>query len=217
METPDFEKIAAQLRCPSGEDGILTGEKMNESNEEMILRAIELIHPENDHRILEIGPGNARHALDVLAISDSLTYHAVDISETMIELANKQYVPEIAAGRMAFSLTDGIQLPFADDYFDSIFTANTLYFWENPSLQLQEIKRVLKPDGICCIAFRTRRFMEKLPFVQHGFRLYSEEEAQQLLTDNGFTIHSSAVEAEETMSIMETVLQKERVLIVAGK
>lgn len=43
MEEHEVKFVAGQLRNPTGEDGIKTGEKMFESNGAMIRRAIDLL------------------------------------------------------------------------------------------------------------------------------------------------------------------------------
>src|SRR5690606_19647135 len=100
-------------------------------------------------------------------------------------------------------------LPFRDAAFDKVFTVNTLYFWEEPELQLSEIRRVLRPTGIFCLAIASKAFMETLPFSRYGFRLYSPEEASQLLANNGFTIAQRAIGHYGTTGQSGAVLREE--------
>lgn len=56
---------------------------------------------------------------------------------------------------------------------------------------MAEIKRVLKPGGVLCLAFGDRRFMQKLPFTT-GFKLYDAAEAAALIGSCGYRLSQSA-------------------------
>ena len=45
MEEEKLIKIASQLRKPDGEDGIKTGESMNQGNKFMNLQTIDMVNP----------------------------------------------------------------------------------------------------------------------------------------------------------------------------
>ncbi|AMP98593.1 Methyltransferase type 11 [Pedobacter cryoconitis] len=185
---PDFKEIAGQLGCPSGDKGIKTAEAMAVNNGNMIGLTIAGLSPKSNDVILEIGPGNGSHVISLLANTKHLLYYGVDISALMISEAIKLNTTAVACGRADFSLSDGMQLNFADGFFTKIFTVNTLYFWKDPKAYATEIRRVLKPGGIFILTFAPREFMEKLPFTQYGFHLYSREEAEELLIGSGFEI-----------------------------
>ncbi|MBK8952946.1 MAG: methyltransferase domain-containing protein [Chitinophagaceae bacterium] len=78
-------------------------------------------------------------------------------------------------------------LPSPDNTFDLVFCINVIYFWQNPSKHLQEIKRVLKPGGAFYAIFRTKESMQFMPFTQFGFTAYDEVEWIQQLTENNFS------------------------------
>lgn len=183
---PDFEKIAAQLACPSGEDGVDVGNRMNESNGEMTLHAIDLLELVNGDEILELGPGNAKFARHAIQKAANVKYVGADISEVMIAEARKLNSTFCKDGAASFYLIDDNNLPFSDERFKKIFTVNTLYFWKNPLKQLEELYRVLKPSGVLCIAIRSKDFMETLPFTKYGFTLYSAEEGTKLFKQSSF-------------------------------
>lgn len=210
MDKPiDFKAVAAHLAHPRGDDGIAVAQNMNRSNGDMTRRTIDLLRIADGDAILEIGPGNGALATYATEKAHEVRYTGADISKTMVEEASRIHRNAIADGRMAFSLVDGETLPFGPATFDKAFTVNTLYFWENPEQQLSEIRRVLRPAGICCLAIASKAFMQKLPFTPYGFRLYSEEEALQLLEDNGFSIDQVAVGDYETSGPAGPVLREE--------
>ena len=71
----------------------------------------------------------------------------VDFSQAMVEQAKQKFKPEIESGKVSLEVADVRELQFDDNTFDKICTVNTIYFWNEPLLSLQEIKRVLKNDG----------------------------------------------------------------------
>ena len=148
MDNPiDFKAIAAQLAKPEGELGIETAARMNTSNGNMTRFAIDLVPCGASADVLEIGPGNGNFAAYVLAKGNGIRYTGVDRSHTMVSEARKINKQHIATGRVRFEWTDGSTFPFADQSFDHVFTVNTLYFWDDPAVQLAEIRRMLKPGG----------------------------------------------------------------------
>jgi ubiquinone/menaquinone biosynthesis C-methylase UbiE len=96
---------------------------------------------------------------------------------------NKKYVAE---GKAEFIHGDILDLPFTENKFDRIFTVNTLYFWDDVHRGLNELYRVLKPGGSILISIRSRETMEKMPFTQFGFRLFSEPEVISVFEKSQF-------------------------------
>lgn len=191
MEQPDFQSIAAQLRNPNGEDGIKTAVRMSENNAFMITSSIDSLNLGAAEKVLEIGPGGGLHLPYLFQKENSIQYYGVDISETMIEMVAENNPSLIEKGAVKLHLVannDGfVTFPFENNFFDKIFTVNTLYFWDNALEQAKELHRVLKPGGKVSICFATADFMEQLPFTKFNFHLYSLEEAIQLFEKAGFS------------------------------
>lgn len=209
--------IASQLSHPEGEDGLKVAGNMHVNNGAMIQRTIDLLGCRDHDTILEIGFGNGGYVPYVLSRAAGLRYYGADISDTMVQIAQEMNKALAAEGIAHFTRVNGLELPYADQFFDKVFTVNTLYFWEDPQVQLREIHRVLKAGGHLSIGIRSRTFMEQLPFTQYGFRLYNAPAAIVQLEKAGFHILETAEEKEETMSIMGMMLEKERIIIVAEK
>lgn len=188
LNKSDFKEIAGQLGCPNGDKGIKTAEMMAVNNGHMIALTIASLNPKPNDVILEIGPGNGSHVVSLLAATKHLLYYGVDISTLMVQEAIKLNKEAVSSARADFSLSNGMQLNFAAGFFTKVFTVNTLYFWKDPKAYAVEILRVLRPGGLFSLTFAPRAFMEKLPFTQYDFRLYSREEAEDLLISSGFEI-----------------------------
>ncbi len=182
----DWKEVAAQLRKPENENGLATAARMEQNNGGMISETIRALSIQTNDKILELGFGNGAHVKQIFEIAPNAHYTGVDISSTMVTLAGEINAAYINAGKAIFTLTNGQTLAYNDNSFDKIFTVNTLYFWEQPAAYAAEIYRVLKPGAKFCLCFADANFMEKLPFVQYGFTLYSLQQATDLLAGVGF-------------------------------
>lgn len=186
METnPQF--LAAQLRKPEGEFGIKLAEELNKSNLSITNFAYDNMPIEPNATILEIGPGNGVLMQELLLREPTLQLHGIDFSEDMVQRAIQENASFIAEGKMQFQNASVSAIPYSDAYFDHVCTINTLYFWPSPLHDAKEIVRVLKPGGSCTIAIRPKKDAETLEATKHGFKLYEEEEVEDLLLDAGFT------------------------------
>ncbi|KAA2239494.1 class I SAM-dependent methyltransferase [Chitinophaga agrisoli] len=216
MTEEEIKAVALQLGHPQGEEGIKVAAKLHEINGSMIQRTIDLLHCRDQDTVLEIGPGNGGYAPYVLSRAAGIHYYGIDISATVIELAKENLAAEIAAGTASFILGNGVELPYTDNFFDKVFTVNTLYFWEDPLQQLAEIYRVLKPGGILIPGIRSPHYMKTLPFTQYGFRMYDATQAAALLEKAGFSIADTVEENVEIKTERKTEVD-ERIYIVAKK
>lgn len=198
MEQKDLKILAQNLANPQGEKGVEIGEMMNATNIGMTLESIKTLLIEDDEYILEIGHGNAGHLKSILNKAKDLTYTGIDISETMRKEA--QNLNEEFKDQADFILYEGRKLPFEDEVFDKIFTVNTVYFWENPVEFLNEIYRVLKNTGTFVLTFAQRDFMEKLPFTKFNFKLYNNDEMEELISESRFKRMKISEKEEEIKS-----------------
>lgn len=210
----DLMELAGQLRCPSGERGIVIAQNMDFTNANLIARTIESLDIENNQHVLEIGPGNAAHVWKVLEKASGVNYQGIDISETMIAEAEKL---NEGVANVFFRLTDGKTIPFEDGRFDKVFTTNTIYFWEDPKEYTQEIARALKPDGVLSIGFIPKRVMEHIPFSKHGFTLYEENMVKSLLEECSFTVTAEVTEKEIITGAHGEDIEREFVITTARK
>lgn len=213
----ELKEVASQLSEPKGEAGIKTGERMALSNEYMIIRTIESLQLSADEKVLEIGQGNGSHIGLLMEKATGLKYTGTDISGTMIEEATRINDVLVNSGAVSFELSDGEHLAFPADTFQKIFTVNTLYFWKDPKAYAAEIYKVLKPGGRFCIAFAAKEFMEQLPFTKWEFQLYTAQMLIELLKETGFHILEVIEEKDNTQSNLGISVQRDIVIVAAGK
>lgn len=212
-----LEEIEKQLSCPTGVKGIEIANSMNLSNISMTKNSIDALKISNSNRILEVGHGNCGHLIYILNKATNINYIGLEISETMMKEALLQLDKQQRSKNISFQLYDGEKIPFRNNYFDKIFTVNTLYFWKNPINFLAELSRVLKKDGICIITFAQKKFMQSLPFVNNKFKLYSNENIKLLLKNTVFTIVNTLQKTEQVKSKSGNLVNRKYTLIVLKK
>ncbi len=111
------------------------------------LNFIKGLIKEND-KILDLGCGNGRffEQLD----GKNISYTGSDTSEELLNIARQKYESNVK-----FIKTEGINLPFEDNSFDTIFSFAVLHHIPSKKLRGQFIKeahRVLKSDGTLVIS-----------------------------------------------------------------
>ena len=100
-------------------------------------------------RVLEIGPGPGYLGLEWLKVAHaSSRLFWLEISEDMKKLAEGNAEAYGLKDRVVTTMGDATQkIPFEDNYFDGVFTTGSMHEWSNPITVLNEIERVLKPNG----------------------------------------------------------------------
>ena len=213
----DLKELAKQLGNPEGETGIEVANMMNATNIGMTKHVIESLNLDKNDVVLELGHGNCGHLSFLMEQAENLKYFGLEISELMQQEAIKSNPNYLENNSADFRLYNGTKIPFNDESFDKIFTVNTLYFWQNPDLLLNEIYRVLKPNGIFALTFADKSFMEKLPFTNFGFNLYSLKDAEELLEKNRFKILNSISQTEQVFSKTNEMVNRTFFTVLAEK
>jgi ubiquinone/menaquinone biosynthesis C-methylase UbiE len=217
MDEEILKAIAGQLRQPSGEYAIQVGEKMNEGNLHINLNTFEALHLVTGDNILEIGMGNGYFVKNILLADSSIKYTGCDFSEIMVDEARKQNESFIASGQAEFHNADASELPFDTDFFDKVFSINTIYFWNNPQIVLAEIWRILKPKGQLTISVRPKSIMEHYPFVKYGFKIFTKEDLTELISKNNFKVINIIEKPEPEVEINGELTKTATLLITAEK
>lgn len=186
MIQENYRTIASQLRKPTGDLGKQVGEMMNKGNRLMNLATVKQLEPEPYDKILEIGMGNGCFVKNILGNHKTIRYTGCDFSETMIKEARLWNEDFVQSGQAQFTEASTDMLPYGNEAFNKIFTVNTIYFWDNTTAVLTEIRRVLKQNGLLIISLRPKSIMNVLPVTQYGFKTFSKQDCIELLTKNGF-------------------------------
>ncbi|HYF02304.1 MAG TPA: class I SAM-dependent methyltransferase [Patescibacteria group bacterium] len=188
MNQPDFLEVGRQLRKPEGDFGKIIGNNMNTGNADMHTLAFELLTFKIGDSVLEIGFGNGKYFPELLKLNPEISLTGLDYSQTMCDEAAANNAELLQSGKLKLLCGDAAQMPFEAESFDVILTLNTLYFWRDADAQIEELKRVLKPNGKMLIGFRPKHIVEALPFTKEGFTTYTQEDVRRLLETHGFAV-----------------------------
>ena len=146
--------------------------------------------------VLELATGTgliAKHIVNAAAHIE-----ATDASAEMILEAKR----DNRSAKLYFSVQDMFCLPYANQSFNVVIVSNAVHIVPQPEKALQEIKRVLKDDGVLIaptfthagnsFSGKVKAFFMKLA----GFPLRSKwtsEEYLRFLRQNGWTVRKNVI------------------------
>jgi ubiquinone/menaquinone biosynthesis C-methylase UbiE len=103
----------------------------------------------------------------------------IDLSEPLLEYANSSVLNTDMEEQLKFKKGDVQKLYFEENTFDVVFSANMVHLVGRPIIMLNEIERVLKPDGYIFIKDLRRSWLGIFESeIKSAFTL---EEAQKLI------------------------------------
>lgn len=197
-----FTDIDHHYRRPSGFVGQLIGNSMAQQHVAENDWTVSLLKVQPTDTILEVGFGPGIAIQRVAALTTQGHVAGIDFSRTMVAAASRRNKQAMKAGHVSLHYGDVINLPFASQSFDKVFSIHSLYFWPDAQQALKEIQRVLKPGGTLALTILPK---EKWPNEGADATLctvYSADELATVLTRLGFVrIHSERPPA--TLSVRE--------------
>jgi SAM-dependent methyltransferase len=102
-------------------------------------------------RVLDIGTGVGRVPIELAQRHPDWEIWAVDLAEDMLAKARENARQAGVADRVYFVRGSGIALPFNAGSFDLVLSHFTLHHIDRPAEMLDEVARVVKPDGLVLI------------------------------------------------------------------
>ena len=143
-------------------------------------------------KVLEIATGTGLIALNIARHVGSI--EAIDFAPKMIEAAKKKKTPM----NVNFSVANAMDLPYEDGEFDAVIISNALHIIPEPVVVLENIKRVLKPEGILIAPSFSHSHIKEATWNLNakvlkkiGLETYSKwspEEYVSFIGDNGFSV-----------------------------
>lgn len=128
--------------------------------ERFAAEAVTLLKPfitlDKEKYVLEIGSG----AAGIITFINSNYKFAIDPLEDFYSTI--PIFTSIRDIRVKYSKAMAEDMPFIDEYFDLIIIDNVLDHCENPDRVIQEMRRILKPEGIIYFRQNTYHFWGKL-------------------------------------------------------
>jgi SAM-dependent methyltransferase len=116
-----------------------------EVNSDFALGAIELAPLQAI--VLDAGTGTARIPILISQLRPDWQIVAIDLADSMLELGYKNIALANGQARIHLERVDAKNQPYANHHFDLVISNSLIHHLSDPLPFLQEIKRVLKPDG----------------------------------------------------------------------
>jgi len=147
-------------------------------------------------RLLDLGCGEGRHSISAY-ISENVQVVGLDLSIEDMTTARTRLEDFTGEGNINFTCGSGLQLPFADNSFDKVICSEVLEHIPDYQQVLNEIDRVLKPDGLFSLSV-PRYFPEWVCWqLSHAYhevpgghiRIFRSGELQQAVESHSFTLY----------------------------
>src|ERR1700748_3209860 len=107
-------------------------------------KAINQLKKDQPKLILDVATGTGTFAFEALSILKPDKIIGVDISQGMLDIAQKKIDSRNLGDKFEVKLGDSEQLPFGDSMFDAVTVAFGVRNFENLKSGLSDIRRVLK-------------------------------------------------------------------------
>jgi SAM-dependent methyltransferase len=146
----------------------------------------------SDLRVLDWGCGKGH--ISYLLRGAGFQVTACDVNARTDDSAFGQATPIITEQAIdVVPLLDKVALPFADASFDVVLSVGVLEHVEDDAGSLRELRRVLKPDGLCLVSFLpyTLSWTQRLAHARgdrYHSHLYSRAGVARLAAGAGFRV-----------------------------
>ncbi|MCL2575418.1 MAG: class I SAM-dependent methyltransferase [Defluviitaleaceae bacterium] len=180
--------ISKNLAKPDGFVGKIVLRVLNRHNRLMYDEVIRLLDVGQGDVVLEAGCGNGVVLNTLAKRAGDASFVGIDISQSAVEAAIRQNKTFVKNGRMKVDLGDVAKLSFADELFTKVYTINTVYFWDDLNATMQEIYRVLRPNGVFINTLYTNETLKKYSYTQYGYKFFSTQELEQAGNNAGFAV-----------------------------
>jgi demethylmenaquinone methyltransferase/2-methoxy-6-polyprenyl-1,4-benzoquinol methylase len=173
------------------------------SEKKFIRAGLDLLAPQYNEKILEIGFGTGFAQSQIIPALDDGVSIAVDISPGMAHQAQKKLMNAGIADRSNLVVSDSLPLPFRSNLFDAVFSSFTLELFDTPQIPilLGECQRILTPGGRLVVVSLSKdqplgtigrlyeSFHDRFPTIADCRPV----PVRHLLEDNGFQVNSCRI------------------------
>ena len=110
-------------------------------------------------RIIDVGCGSGGTALVLAKNFPESEVFGIDLSEPLLGLANQTAQTASLEQRLRFEMADVRKIPYDDNSFNVVLNINMVHLVEDPVQMLNEMERILVPDGFLFIADLRRSWL----------------------------------------------------------
>jgi ubiquinone/menaquinone biosynthesis C-methylase UbiE/uncharacterized protein YbaR (Trm112 family) len=139
-----------------------------------------------DSWLLDVGCAQGRSTLKLADMPINIV--AFDISKRLVRQAIERYRRGHYRARINFFVADAIRFPMVDESFDYILVYGVLHHLPDPGFACQEIRRLLKEDGVYFgVENNPSRFRSLFDLLQKLIPIWHEEAGPEaLMSDKDF-------------------------------
>jgi len=153
-----MQRVVGQFHHPTGPGGHIAGWVMGHrsSNVQRNKWAVELLDVQPTDHVLELGCGPG---VAVAALADRATRGlvvGVDHSDVMIRQAGRRNAAAIKQGRVQLIQSPVERLQVTDGPFDAALAVNNVGMWPEPTAQLRDVGRLLRPGARIALVSQPR-------------------------------------------------------------
>lgn len=217
MEQKDLIKLAQQLACPKGEQGLSLATKMNIQNANIINSAIDALAPVKGEHILEIGFGNGELSEPIIEkIGAAGHYTGVEQSNELAQQALNRFTHN-GFEQVTIHAKDCHAVDIDENTLDGVLAVNVLYFINDLSVLFNKVYDWLKPGGRMVLGVRSATSLQSMPFTQYGFNIRTQDEIENALHATGFSHIENDYFDEGSTQFEDLTLVVDSLVISASK
>ncbi len=154
--------ITRQLSQPSGLIGsLILAPLWNRRNAALNDLAFEQLQLLEDDRVLEVGFGGGYLLRRLGGVLKSGSLAGVDASPTMVKAGEKRFSSLIRTRKLELHCARAEAMPFAEGYFTKACSVNSIFYWQDARLALEELSRVLAGGGLLVLCFTSKESLSE--------------------------------------------------------
>lgn len=167
---------------------------------------LKFLSAQDQERILEIGCG-AGHILEKI---DRGILYGIDLSRTLIAIAARRLAKKAELKRCN---AEAIEYP--DNFFDKVICADIIEHVQNPRKVLEEIRRVIKEDGLVIISVPNDKIIYSFRNILIRLKLFRF--LFKNVTNNRWDWHLHVFDLELLRLLTQGILKEIEVKVVPNR
>ena len=106
-------------------------------------RIIQEANPQPGQKIIDVGCGTGWAVKEIVRRVPEAKTYGIDISSEMIRIAKSG----MKNNSIEFIQGDSENIPYADEFFDTVICSSSFHHYPRPVASLSEIRRIMKKNG----------------------------------------------------------------------